>query len=99
VSLLDGFKEGPVIHNERIDRLAALLVRYMSRFNRVSPASVVDRHRVARLRTALAAALAEAKERILRRPASPRPVSTFAWRWLIPLNLPIRFRRPTDSWS
>jgi hypothetical protein len=82
-----------VIHNERIDRLAALLVRYLSRFHRDAPAPVVDRHRVARLRLAMAVALAEARAP---KPAA-RPPLRLMRNWLIPLNLPFRVRRRDDS--
>ena len=85
-----------MIHNDRIDRLAGLLVRYLSRFNRQTPAPVVDRHRVARLRLALAKELARAKNRMRRTEEVPNPRVNFAWGWLIPLNLPIRFRRPGE---
>jgi hypothetical protein len=82
-----------VIHNDRIDRLAALLVRYTSRFNRESPVPVVDRQRIVRLRLAMALALAEAKSA---KPV-PRPELKVLRNWLIPLNLPFRVRRRGDS--
>jgi hypothetical protein len=84
-------KEGQVIHTERIDRLAALLVRYMSRFQGGAPVPVVDRRRVERLRLAIALELAEV--RVLR--LTPRPARVL--RWLVPLNLHFRLRRRDDS--
>lgn len=48
-------------HTERIDRLAALLVRYVNRFRRGTPVPAVDRRRIARLRLAIAQALNAAR--------------------------------------
>ena len=60
-------RRGPVTHNDRIDRIAALLERLMNRFRPDRRATVTDLNRAERLRAALAAELEAAREREIQR--------------------------------